>query len=226
MKKYLVKNQNYWNSGYFAPNVESYIFRFYGYFLKPNKITGRKKILDFGCGQGSAVNYFNKLGYNAIGVDISKTDLENARKFYKKFKKKFIQVDPDPSIQNYYGFKNNIDVVVAAQSLYFFKSSDLRICLNKIKSSMRKGGIIFATMQSPKHYYFKNAKKYEDGLYEVKLKNKRVNVSSHYINYTMSKKDLLKKFDMFQPIEIGYYDMGLTKNEPQTHHYTFIGRKK
>ena len=30
---------------------------------------------------------------------------------------------------------------------------------------------------------------------------------------------------MFHPIEIGYYDMGLTKNEPQTHHYTFIGRK-
>ena len=104
MKKYLVRNQIYWNLGYFAPNVESYIFRFYGYYLKPNKITGRKKILDFGCGQGSAVNYFNKLGYNAIGVDISKKDLENARKFYKKFKKKFIQVDPDPSIQNYYGF--------------------------------------------------------------------------------------------------------------------------
>ena len=30
---------------------------------------------------------------------------------------------------------------------------------------------------------------------------------------------------MFKPLEIGYYDMGLTKSEPQTHHYTFIGRK-
>ena len=91
---------------------------------------------------------------------------------------------------------------------------------------MKKDGVIFATMQTPKHYYFKNSKKYKDGLYEVKLKNKRTVVRSHYINYTFSKKHLLKKFKMFEPIEIGYYDMGLTKSEPQTHHYTFIGRKK
>ena len=91
---------------------------------------------------------------------------------------------------------------------------------------MKKGGIIFATMQTPRHFYFKYSKKYKDGLYEVKLKNKRTVVESHYINYTLSKKHLLKKFKMFEPIEIGYYDMGLTKSEPQTHHYTFIGRKK
>jgi SAM-dependent methyltransferase len=226
MKNYLKKNNEYWQTGYFAPNVESYIFRFYGYFLKPNKIIGNKKILDFGCGQGSAVNYFHKLGYKSYGVDISRKDLNIAKKFYKNIKKNFIQVDPDPKNQDYYAFKKDIDVVVAGQALYFFNNSDLEICLNNLKSSMKKGGIIFATMQTPKHFYFKNAKKYKDGLYEVRLKNKRTDVKSHYINYTFSKKHLLKKFKMFEPIEIGYYDMGLTKSEPQTHHFTFIGKKK
>lgn len=226
MKNYLDKNHNYWELGYYAPNVESYIFRFYAYFLKPNKIVGKKKVLDFGCGQGSAVNYFHNLGYKSYGVDISKKDLGFAKKFYKNIKNNFFHVNPDPNKQDYYGFKKDIDIVVAAQSLYFFNNTDLKICLNNLKSSMKKGGIIFATMQTPKHYYFKNAKKYNDGLYEVKLKNKRTNVQSHFINYTKSKKDLLKKFNMFEPLEIGYYDMGLTKNEPQTHHFTFIGRKK
>lgn len=226
MENYLKKNHDYWETGYFAPNVESYIFRFFAYFLKPNKIIGKKKILDFGCGQGSAVNYFHKLGYKSYGVDISKKDLTFAKKNFKKIEKNFILVDPDPKKQDYYGFKKDIDVVVAAQSLYFFNNSDLKICLNKLKSSMKKGGIIFATMQTPKHYYFKNAKKYKDGLYEVKLKNKRTIVKSHYINYTFSKKHLIEKFKMFEPIDIGYYDMGLTKSEPQTHHFTFIGKKK
>ena len=226
MSQYLKKNHNYWETGYYAPNVESYIFRFFAYYLKPNKIIGNKKILDFGCGQGSSVNYFSKLGYDVCGVDISKKDLNFAKIFYKNIKNRFVLVDPDPKIQPYYGFEKNIDIVVAAQSLYFFDNKDLNICLNKIKNSMKKGGIIFATMQSHNHYYFKNAKKYKNGLYEVKLKNKRTAVKSHYINYTKSKKDLLKKFNMFEPLEVGFYDMGLTKSEPKTHHFTFIGRKK
>lgn len=226
MNNYLNKNYKYWQSGYFAPNVESYIFRFYAYFLKTNKITGRRRLLDFGCGQGAAVNYFNNLGYDAIGVDISKKDITYAKKNYKKYKNKFYLVNPDPDKENFYGFKSNIDVVVAGQALYFFDDDDLQICLKKIRNSMKVGGIIYATMQSNKHYYFDNSKKRKNGLYEVKLKNRRTKVDSHYINFTFSKKHLIKKFEMFKPLEIGYYDIGLTSSEPQTHHYTFIGRKE
>ena len=30
-------NYNFWQKSYYAPNVESYIFRFYGYYLKKKK---------------------------------------------------------------------------------------------------------------------------------------------------------------------------------------------
>ena len=34
---YLTENYKYWQKGYDAPNVESFIFRFYGFYLKREK---------------------------------------------------------------------------------------------------------------------------------------------------------------------------------------------
>lgn len=64
MKKYLISNSKIWQNNYYAPNVESYIFRLLGRILKPQfKLPKKNKIttsLDFGCGQGSTVNYLNR----------------------------------------------------------------------------------------------------------------------------------------------------------------------
>ena len=59
---YLTENYKYWQKGYDAPNVESFIFRFYGFYLKKRK---NLKLLDFGCGQGAAVNFFNTVKVNS-----------------------------------------------------------------------------------------------------------------------------------------------------------------
>ena len=41
---YLNKNSKYWEKGYHAPNVESFVFRFYGRILVHDfNITGKKK---------------------------------------------------------------------------------------------------------------------------------------------------------------------------------------
>ena len=63
MSSYLDKNAMYWSGTYDAPNVESFIFRFYGRILRFDYgIDGsnHERILDFGCGQGGALNYFDK----------------------------------------------------------------------------------------------------------------------------------------------------------------------
>ena len=55
MDEYLEKNSRYWAGKYAAPNVESFIFRFYGRILKFDYgIDGsmHERILDFGCGCG------------------------------------------------------------------------------------------------------------------------------------------------------------------------------
>ena len=78
---YLTENYKYWQKGYDAPNVESFIFRFYGFYLKKRK---NLKLLDFGCGQGAAVNFFNTVKVNSIGVDISEIDIKSAKEISKK----------------------------------------------------------------------------------------------------------------------------------------------
>ena len=87
-KNYLKKNFQYWQKGYYAPNIEPAVFRFYGQFIK-KKLRKKINLLDFGCGQGSAVNFFNQQKINAYGIDISKKDISIAKKKYKKIKNKF-----------------------------------------------------------------------------------------------------------------------------------------
>ena len=89
MKKenYLNINKKYWNRKYDSPNVEGFIYR-----LKPKlldyHIPSKKKltVLDYGCGEGSNINYFIKnYKYDGYGVDISKPSM---KVFKKKINKK------------------------------------------------------------------------------------------------------------------------------------------
>ena len=66
MEKYLAGNNEYWQKPYTADNVESFVFRVYGRILKYELgITGEKgeKLLDFGCGEGANLSYFNRLDF-------------------------------------------------------------------------------------------------------------------------------------------------------------------
>ena len=88
MDKYLKNNYSFWQYGYTAPNVENVIFRLHGRILKYKyKLPHVKKptvTLDFGCGQGAIVNYFHQQGYDAYGIDISKTDIEIAKNLLRQ----------------------------------------------------------------------------------------------------------------------------------------------
>ena len=65
MDSYLQRNRRYWEGRYEAPNVESFIFRFYGRILRHDlglDGSGHQPLLDFGCGEGGALKYFHDLG--------------------------------------------------------------------------------------------------------------------------------------------------------------------
>lgn len=229
MSQYLDHNQTYWDKGYEAPNVESIIFRFYGRILKPElNITGNgAKLLDFGCGQGAAVNYFNALGFDARGVDISGTDVNVARIRYPHIKEKFNVCEPCPSKNKFYGFEEGVSVITAMQSLYFFDDTDFEMCLEKLHKSMKSDGIIFATMMSVKcQLYYENSKPARGGLREVSFTTNRYSLDSYFIRFIEDEDHLLRTFPMFEPIHVGHYSEQLRSDESERHHYTFIGRKK
>ena len=52
-------------------------------FLKKSKFSGT--IVDIGCGTGRDVNFFNTNGISAIGVDVSQSEIESARKKFPEW---------------------------------------------------------------------------------------------------------------------------------------------
>src|SRR5262249_22703415 len=96
---YLTSNTRYWAGTYDAPNVESFIFRFYGRILKFDYgIDGRnhERLLDFGCGQGAALQFFDQLGFDCYGVDIASNDVSAAQRRMPHIADHFTVVDPMP----------------------------------------------------------------------------------------------------------------------------------
>src|SRR5438874_11370903 len=99
MSDYLKKNAAYWSNAYDAPNVESFVFRFYGRILKFDYgIDGsnHERVLDFGCGRGGALNYFDKLGFDCFGVDIAANDIAAAQRQMPHIADQLMVIDPKP----------------------------------------------------------------------------------------------------------------------------------
>jgi len=94
-----------------------------------------KKILDYGCGSGKFSVYLSKLGAKVVGIDISATQLEVARK--GKDKSIIYLQDDDPKIEKY----NNFDASVLIFVLCEISSEDIMSSvLKKVNNLLKVGG--------------------------------------------------------------------------------------
>src|SRR5690242_9068431 len=73
-------NGKAWQRGYYAPNVESSVFRWSGRILRDRLGIKRGAVLDWGCGAGAGVRHFAANGFDAYGVDVSEPDIAAARR--------------------------------------------------------------------------------------------------------------------------------------------------
>lgn len=226
MKDYLKANSDYWQHGYVADNIESFVFRVFGRILKPELgLTGEKneKMLDFGCGAGAALSFFDKNGFNVYGVDISKVDIQRCKERMPHISEHFAIIDSNPQESDVF-FGGKYDLVIAIQSLYYYSNTDLKKRLISLKSQMKPGAVIYATMMGTKCWYYDNSKEFNDGLREVSIKTDRLEIKDYFVNFTASKDDLKAKFEMFEPIHVGYYDAHYIESEGSDYHWTFIGK--
>jgi SAM-dependent methyltransferase len=226
MEKYLKANYDYWQKGYTADNVESFVFRVFGRILKPEiGLSGenREKLLDFGCGTGAALSFFDRNGFDVYGIDISKVDINRCKDRMPHISDHFAVVEPAPKEDDVF-FGGNFDLVTAIQSLYYYSNDDLRKRLNSLKKQMKPGAVIYATMMGSKCWYYNNSADYGDGLREVNIDTQRLKIKDYFVNFTHSEEDLLHKFSMFERIHVGYYDAHYIETEGSDFHWTFIGR--
>lgn len=226
-------NINYWSGEYFAPNVESFIFRFYGRILKCDfGIDGSKneKVFDFGCGQGGALKFFQNNGFDVYGVDIAERDLAEAQKYLGKGAH-LQKIAPNPNLGDTYfreifEGKEWMQVVISIQTLDFLSDTDCQIVLTNLYNSMLPGAVIYASFNGTKNYYFQNSTPIEggDGLRHVKFNNGRVNYDLK-LNFCDSKEAMREKFGMFKPTYLDYYDSSF-REEGSEFRWTFCGTKQ
>lgn len=228
VNNYLDKNLTYWQKGYEAPHVESFIFRTYGRILKPDfGISGenQEKVLDFGCGEGANLTFFKSKGFQVYGVDISQTDIERCKQKMPDDAENFKVITSKPDIfQKFPGAP--YDLVIAIQSLYYLSQTDLDICLENLYLQMKPGAIIYASMMGTRSHYFQHALPTENGLYEVRFpENHRLQVKDYYMQFVESEIQLQTIFKRFKRVHIGYYDACLREDEGSEFHFTFLGQK-
>ena len=232
MKYYLRKNLKYRKviGGSNSPNVEDAIFRLQGKVLNNMyKLPSHKKIttsLDFGCGQGSTVNFFHQAGYDAYGIDICKGDIEIAKKRYPYIADKFKLCKPDVFKTPLKKFTDNkkISLITGHRSLMYFDKEDFEKLLKNFNNSMTSNGLLYASMLSTKSTFFQYTKRSKFEWLRERVSKKTFNLD--YMFFCESKKDVVKKFSIFKKMLIGSYHYQLDENDKLTHYYQILCKKK
>jgi hypothetical protein len=93
---------------------------------------------------------------------------------------------------------------------------------------LKPGGVFFATMIAPENYMNNpispsSVERFEGGLTKCTLRG-RVNDTT-YVNFK-TKEEMLKMFDVFKKIQVGWYSQITREQEGQTDHHIFIGKKE
>lgn len=226
MSKYLETNAQYWSGAYEAPNVESFIFRFYGRILKFDygmDGSHHERLLDFGCGQGGALNYFDKLGFNCFGVDIASNDIAAARSHMPHIADQLIVIDSKPDENNIF-FGSGFDIVISIQTLDFLSNTDFEKAIKSIYHNMKPGAKIYASMNGWNMYYRDHGEYAGDGLWHIKFKTSRVDYDL-FLNFVKDKEEMKEKFSLFKPVYLDHYDSSF-RHEGSEFRYTFFGIKE
>lgn len=101
------------------------------------------KILDLGAGSGRTYAYFNKRGFEYVGLDFSKEMRDCAYKLHGEFP--YI-VDDMINLKKYFA-DNSIDAVFAVYSLFHLPMDDLKQVLSDIHDVLKDNGVLLFSYQ-------------------------------------------------------------------------------
>jgi SAM-dependent methyltransferase len=130
--------------GHYNQNAEAFwhgtkdhdVTQNYAAFLAPFPKDKKLDILDFGCGPGRDVNYFQSLGHRPVGLDGSEVFCRMARQYTgcRILQQTFLNLDL-PSL--------SFDGIFANAALFHVPSQELPRVLDDLHTALRSGGILF-----------------------------------------------------------------------------------
>ena len=208
--------------GYGLNYPDGHIIRINEHVLKYELGLTGGKILDFGCGVGQHLEYFEKNGYVPYGCDVVESAIKQCKARIPEYSENFYVNESMPNLKDY--FNEEFDVIFSNQTLYYLADDDINNLVLQFYDMLKPGGVFFATMISPGNNMFQNIEPFEGELSKVVLKYGRYNDTT-YVNFK-TKEEMSKLFSIFKKIQIGYYTCIIREEEGASDHHIFIGKKE
>jgi tellurite methyltransferase len=133
------------------------------------------KALDIGAGEGRNSIFLAKEGFEVEAIDIVKEGLKKCEKLTKKYKLSITTRIID--VKKFKFKPRTYSLIISVAGIDFLKYSEIKKIINKIKSSLKKDGIVYIvsfTTKDPAYKILKHQKEIEKNtFYSKKLKQYR-----------------------------------------------------
>ncbi len=209
-----------YRSGYGLVYPDGHVIRFHRHILEYELGLGAGNILDYGCGTGTHLKYFETNGFTPFGCDISTTAIEQCKRLIPEYAENFHVVESVPDLLG--NFDVDFDIVFSNQTLYFLNDAGIKDLVAQFHEMLRPGGIFFATMMATTNYFSRYTEPTTGDMSKVVLKG-RLNQSA-YVNFK-DRDEVLELFKPFEKLHMGFYSHTIREQEGPTDHYIFVGRK-
>lgn len=123
----LYKNRDHSEAELFMKNISQHL-----------NIQKENKTLDLACGKGRHATFLNSLGFNVMGVDLSKASIISAKKAENNKLKFFVHDMREPIIDQKFDFVLNLFTSIG----YFDDENDNIKMLQSVHSYLNKNGIL------------------------------------------------------------------------------------
>lgn len=212
-----------YQEGYGLQYPDGHVIRFHRYILEHELNMKGGAMLDYGCGNGVHLQYFQQNGYIPFGCDTSSTAVAQCKKRLIQYADNFHVTPNLPKLSDY--FSQEFDLIFSNQVLYFFNDQDLSNMLTQFHNMLKKDGVIFATMMGPNNYYSRYITGKENGMSKVVLTDRLKEVN--FINFKTSEEvfDIFTRHG-FKKLHLGWYSCVIRENEGPSDHWIFVGKKE
>jgi len=206
--------------GYGVRYPDGHVIRLYHHVLAYDLNIKSGKVFDFGCGNGTHLKFFMDMGFIPYGCDIDKYAIQQAKELMPEYADNFFASESVPDLAPR-GYKD-FSMVFSNDVLYYLNDQDINHLVSQFYDMLQPGGVFYATMMSPKDWYFSRVESKMGDMSKVVLTG-RLNETT-YINFK-TKEQVLDMFSPFKKLHMGEKCGCIREDEGFAHDWAFLGQK-
>lgn len=202
--------------GYGISHPESHVVRLYHQRLKTLGFDVPRRVLDYGCGNGTHARFFRSLGHQVVGMDTSRVAIDIAKGLDQDHGDDYM-VAPSG---DFAGIEDqSLDFFFSNQVLYYIDPRDWNEFQQSLVRILKPGGLVYGSFISKKNHLFSVSRPSGDGRHVYESEGE----GCTYLRYLGSKDEMKNLFPGFDVLMAGDYDCDVGLGS--IHHYQILGRK-